>query len=572
MCETGLPTSVLKAALDDPEAGLLLFDAQLRLLHATSQIAPLLGVESEMPLETLDVLALLSKSVLDGDSGEAAKNQLLEFSSKAAPTSQISLTCNDGRQLALRLRPVAPGCGMASFGHAPAKQTADVTASERPSCDLLTGLASRRMFEESVAEAVIRRPEEPVAVLLVNLDRFKAVNDTLGHATGDNLLRLAAERLKSAVRKEDLVARLGGDEFAVLIQPSPSLDEPTGIAQRILDLVQRTYLIQGQLVNVGTSIGIAQSPGHGTTCADLMRNADLALHHSKASGRGVFHFFDLHMQRRAEARRTNELELRRALALRQLEVFYQPQVDTTIDRLVGFEALVRWRHPERGMISPADFLPIAEEIGLIVPIGEWVLRTACKEAMKWPGDITIAVNASPLQFDKTGKFSQSVRRALASTGLPGERLEIEITEGILLNNDEATLKTLHEIRSAGVRIAMDDFGTGYASLSQLARFPFDKIKIDRSLAGFDGDDPKQRAIVRAITALGESLGVCTLAEGVESADQITRLHKDGCHSVQGYFFSKPVPSDQLPGIISRLHTPFLNQSLSKSSTQETICA
>ncbi len=358
-------------------------------------------------------------------------------------------------------------------------------------------------------------------MILVDLDRFKAVNDTLGHAAGDTLLRLAAERLKASTRKNDVVARLGGDEFAVLIHPAPTLAEPTRIASRILDLVQRTYLIEGQLVNVGTSMGIAHSSTDGKDCTSLLRSADLALYHSKSAGRGNFHFFDAQMERKAQDRRTSELELRRALALRQLEVHYQPQVNTERNQLVGFEALVRWRHPERGLIPPGNFLPLAEEIGLIGPIGEWVLRTACREATKWPTDITIAVNASPLQFD-AGNYAHVVHKALQATGLPGERLEIEVTEGILLRNDEVILNTLRDLRELKVRIAMDDFGTGYASLSQLARFPFDKIKIDRSLAGFEGENIKKRAIVRAITALGESLSVCTLAEGVEDAAQVSQ--------------------------------------------------
>jgi EAL domain-containing protein (putative c-di-GMP-specific phosphodiesterase class I) len=257
------------------------------------------------------------------------------------------------------------------------------------------------------------------------------------------------------------------------------------------------------------------------------------------------------MERKAQDRRTSELELRRALALRQLEVHYQPQVNTKTNQLVGFEALVRWRHPERGLIPPGNFLPLAEEIGLIAPIGEWVLRTACREATTWPSDITVAVNASPLQFD-AGNYASVVQKALQATGLPGERLEIEVTEGILLRNDEIILKTLQDLREMKVRIAMDDFGTGYASLSQLARFPFDKIKIDRSLAGFEGENIKQRAIVRAITALGESLGVCTLAEGVEDAAQISRLRQDGCHSVQGYFYGKPMPASQAAELIARM--------------------
>lgn len=417
--------------------------------------------------------------------------------------------------------------------------------------DALTGTANRSFFEAAVEQALNKKPDTRLAVMLIDLDRFKAVNDTLGHAAGDTLLKLSAGRLQSAVRTTDLVARFGGDEFAILLDPSLNRDEPARIGRRILDLVQRTYMIEGQLVNVGTSIGIAQSPENGTDCKTLLRNADLALYQAKAQGRATFQFFDVSMEKRAQDRRANELELRKALALRQLELFYQPQVDTPNERLVGFEALIRWRHPEKGLIPPNLFLPLAEEIGVIVPIGEWVLRTACREAMKWPSEITVAVNASPLQFD-TGYFAESVRQALEATGLPGERLEIEITEGILLRNDEAVLKTLHELRAMKVRVAMDDFGTGYASLSQLARFPFDKIKIDRSLAGFEGDDAKQRAIVRAITALGQSLGVCTLAEGVESAEQLARLQTDGCSSVQGFFFGKPVPADQLSEIISRL--------------------
>ena len=548
-----IETSILLAALDDPQTGQLLFNARGQVLHCTSQVFALLGIEAGKPSLPRDVTDVLAKSTLDKDSIEVAQRRLAAFSGDASAEPVLLNSLDQLRQVRMRLRSIGSEYRVASFEAAALREESQVRVAEFALRDSLTGLASRPYFEENVTEALKRRPEEPIAVLLIDLDRFKAVNDTLGHPVGDVLLRLVAERLRSVVRKNDLVARLGGDEFALLIQPSPTADEPTSIASRILDLVQRTYLIDGQLVNIGVSIGIALSPGDGTEYAKLLRSADLALYHSKTSGRATFHFFDPKMESRAQARRTNELELRRALALRQLEVFYQPQVDTAINRLVGFEALVRWRHPERGMISPADFLPIAEEIGLIVPLGDWVLRTACREAMTWPDDITIAVNVSPLQFE-TGKFADSVRRALASTGLPGKRLEIEITEGILLRTDKAILTTLYELRSMDVRIAMDDFGTGYASLSQLAKFPFDKIKIDRSIAGFEGDNLKQRAIVRAITSLGHSLGVCTLAEGIENADQLARLQEDGCSSVQGYFFGKPVPADQLREIISRLHS------------------
>lgn len=547
-----IPESVWEAALDDPSTGLLILDGKLRLLHATSQIVPLLGLQSGEPLEGKDALQLLSTSALDKESLEKVRSCLMAAVDNRPPTSVPLHALSAARPLVMTRRSIGNEHRVISFQAVSSDVTTRVT--EFALRDSLTGLASRSYFEEALAAALSRSHEEPVAVILVDLDRFKAVNDTLGHAAGDTLLRLAGERLKASVRKHDLVARLGGDEFGILIQPAPTQEEPLAIAHRILDLVQRTYLIEGQLVNVGTSIGIAQSPGHGNECAKLLRSADLALYHSKTSGRATFHFFEKHMESRALARRTSELELRRALALRQLELFYQPQVDTGLGgRLVGFEALIRWRHPDRGLIPPGDFLPIAEEIGLIVPIGDWVLRTACREAMKWPGDVVIAVNASPLQFD-AGDFAKSVRQALAGSGLPGERLEIEITEGIFLRNDGAVLKTLHELRAMKVRIAMDDFGTGYASLSQLARFPFDKIKIDRSLVGNDGDNLKHRAIVRAITGLGESLGVRTIAEGIENADQLARLQKDGCTSVQGYFFGRPVPAAQLDEVITRLHS------------------
>ena len=545
-------SSLAMAALDDPQAGLLIFDGQLRLVHVTSQISALLGVPPEETLVGADVLQLIAKSALDHESLASATTRIGESIRNAEVKPVLLKNERQTQNLRMRVRSIGNEHRVASFEIVSPEEMAKLRVNEAVLQDSLTGLASRRHFEQTVSQILTERSEEPISILLVNLDRFKAVNDTLGHAAGDQLLRLASERLRAAVRKTDIVARLGGDEFAVLIQPSPSIEEPKGIAQRILDLVQRTYLIEGQLVNVGTSIGIAQSPNDGTQYNALLRSADLALFHSKTSGKGVFSFFAPHMELRAQARRTSELELRRALALRQLELFYQPQVITSTGHLVGFEALIRWRHPERGLIPPSDFLPIAEEIGIMVPIGDWVLRTACKEAMKWPSDVVIAVNASPLQFE-TGNFADSVRRALKSSGLPGERLEIEITEGILLRNDDSVLMILHELRDMKVRIAMDDFGTGYSSLSQLSRFPFDKIKIDRSLAGFEGEDVKQRAIVRAIAALGQSLGVSTLAEGVENADQLARLQSDGCNSVQGYYFGKPIPVDQIADVISKLH-------------------
>ena len=548
-----VPSAILIAALEASYQGLILFDEHLRLLHATAGFWNLMGTShgsSELPQE---IAQALSGSALHKDAIASALKQIQEACEGRPQQHSLILTTRETEpNLVLEVSKLASGYYLATFQEERKSGGAGGSVQlESLNRDSLTRIPNRAYFEANVNQALLQSPLAALAVMLVDLDRFKTVNDTLGHAAGDTLLRLTAERLQVAVRAGDVVARFGGDEFAVLLNPSSNIEEPSQIAKRILELLQKTYMIEGQLVNVGASIGIAQSPRDGNDCKTLLKHADLALYQSKEMGRAMFQFFNPGMQERASERRANELELRQAVALRQLELHYQPQVETPAGRLVGFEALIRWRHPTKGLLPPGMFLPLAEEIGVIVPIGDWVLRTACHEAMKWPDEITIAVNASPLQFD-AGNFAVSVQQALRATGLPGRRLEIEITEGIFLRNDTAILETLHELRAMNVRIAMDDFGTGYASLSQLARFPFDKIKIDRSLAGFDGDDLKQRAIVRAITALGQSLGVCTLAEGVENKEQLARLEADGCASVQGYFFGHPVPADQLDEVISRL--------------------
>jgi diguanylate cyclase (GGDEF)-like protein len=542
--------------LDDPRTGLLVFDRHLRLVHVTGQISPLLGLPDELrcggaDLGQLNLHQLLSASALDSHSSAAAEILLTRPPGDASPEPLLLYHCGGMRQISMRLRSVGPEYRVATFEDASGSGLHNEQASEFALRDLITGLASRRYFENAVAGKLARNSDEPLAVLFLDLDRFKAVNDSLGHAAGDTVLRLAAERLQSAVRKSDIVARLGGDEFAVLLHPLPTPAETSAIAKRILDLVQRTYLLNGQLVNVGTSIGIAVAPGDGRRFEGLLKCADLALYQSKTLGGARFCFFDAEMEKRAQARRDGELDLRQALALRQFEVHYQPQVNISTGRLVGFEALVRWRHPKRGLIPPADFLPLAEEIGVIDTMGEWVLRTACREAVKWPGDVVIAVNASPSQFH-SGRFVESAKRALALSGLPGNRLEIEITEGIFLKNEETVLATLHALRAMDIRIAMDDFGTGFASLSQLARFPFDKVKIDKSLAGTDGGSAKHRAIVRAVSGLTASLGMICIAEGIETVEQRTRLEEDGCALVQGYLFGKPVPTADLGELIARL--------------------
>ena len=414
---------------------------------------------------------------------------------------------------------------------------------ERRLADALTGLADRSALRERIAMllAAQRRGGPAFAVICLDLDRFKAVNDTLGHPVGDALLRKVGERLRNAAREEDLVVRLGGDEFAVVQTAAAQPEAAEALAARLVDLVGRTYVIDGHMLNVGASVGVAVAPADGQDADALLKNADLALYRAKADGRGVFRFFEPAMNASMQTRRALEIDLRRALALKEFELAYQPQVNAADGELVGFEALLRWRHPERGFVSPADFIPLAEEIGLINPIGEWVLRTACAEAAGWPEPISLAVNLSPVQF-RGGRIVEVVASALARSGLAATRLELEITEGALLDDTEGVLKALNALRALGIRISMDDFGTGYSSLSYLQKFPFTKIKIDQSFVRRMEERADCGAIVRAVVALGASLGMKTTAEGVETEAQRERIRAEGCTEIQGYLTGRPMPA------------------------------
>ena len=423
--------------------------------------------------------------------------------------------------------------------------------------DPLTGLASRAALGEhlKVQLANSSRTAASVAVICIDLDRFKGVNDTLGHAVGDALLIKVAERLRSAVRQSDMVARVGGDEFAIIQSGIPQPQGAEIVASRLIDLIGRTYALSGHMVNIGASIGIAVSPDDGEDNDTLLQRADLALYRAKTDGRGRFRFFRTDMDADMQKRRRLELELRRALALKQFEVVYQPQVNLESDALTGFEALLRWRTPERGNISPAEFIPLAEELGLIIPIGEWVMRTACKEAVGWSRPVTIAVNISAVQFHDN-KLVAMVAGALAASGLDPARLELEITEGALLDNTSTVLQQLNALRELGIRISMDDFGTGYSSLSYLQKFPFDKIKIDQSFVR--GDQSRGgSAIVRAVTGLGVSLGMKTIAEGVETQEQLEQVRANGCNSVQGYLTGRPLAATAAAAL---LHEPAVSST------------
>jgi len=404
--------------------------------------------------------------------------------------------------------------------------------------DDLTGLALRNTFMATLERALPGTVEggEPVALLCLDLDRFKMINDTLGHGIGDQLLKKVADRLRKASRKDDLVARLGGDEFVILQRGIRSPRDAELLAERLVDLIGRTYVLGGHTVNIGISVGVALGSG-SMQPRDVLRNADLALYEAKRAGRGRYRFFEHGMDTLLHERRELEIDLRRALALKQFELHYQPFLDLSTDTVMGFEALLRWQHPVRGNVPPLDFIAVAEENGLIVKIGEWVLLTACMEAAAWPGDLVVAVNVSPLQF-KADTLLASVSLALERSGLNPERLEVEITESALLADTNNVLATLHALRALGVKISMDDFGTGYSSLSYLQKFPFNKIKIDRSFVA--GDDPDSEAILKAVSSLGTSLGMAITAEGVETADQLKRIRDQNCTHVQGYLTGRPM--------------------------------
>jgi len=390
------------------------------------------------------------------------------------------------------------------------------------------------------------------ALLFLDLDRFKAVNDTLGHQIGDALLQAVAGRLKECVREGDVIARLGGDEFAIIQSNVEQPISATSLARRLVDIIGEPYDLDEQQVVVGLSIGIALAPADGLTANDILKNADLALYRAKAEGRGTYRFFEPVMDAQMRERRHLELDLRHAIANRQLELFYQPLINMASERVCSFEALLRWHYPARGLVQPGDFIPLAEEFGLIIPIGEWVLNQACHEAVKWPREIRLAVNVSVAQF-RSPHLVEATAQALQSSGLAPDRLDIEITESVLMQDSEVTLATLGRLQDMGVRISMDDFGTGYSSLSYLRSFPFHKIKIDQCFVRDLSTSGGSIAIVRAIVRLGHVLGMAATAEGVETEQQLAQLKAEGCTEGQGYLFSQPCPADKVPDIIASLN-------------------
>jgi diguanylate cyclase (GGDEF)-like protein len=545
----------LDAALDNMSQGLCLYDAENRLQVVNRRFCEIFMLAPAKVQPGITFHQVLELSVIAGNHGNRTAADLIteeEGFIHQRVTGTHFMEFRQDRVVSITRQPTSDGGWVATYEDVTERRRAEARIAFMARHDALTNLPNRVLFAERIEQALGQtgRGCGDFAVFCLDLDNFKQVNDTLGHPVGDELLRAVAERLEACIREVDTVGRLGGDEFAVLQYGIERPEDAAVLARRILEVVSAPYIIEGQKITVGVSIGISIAPSDGATCGKLLRNADVALYRAKADGRGTWRFFEAEMDIRLQARRQLELDLRDALANDEFVLFYQPIYDFENDWISGFEALVRWQHPTRGIILPSEFIPLAEEIGLIVPLGQWVLRTACIEATKWPKHVKVAVNVSATQF-KSESLVPSVREALTVSGLAAQKLELEITESVLLANSSSTLDALHALRELGLRISMDDFGTGYSSLSYLRSFPFDKIKIDQSfiqtLAAKDGS----RDIVRTIVGLGRSLGMRTTAEGVETLEQLALLRAVGCHEAQGYYFSVPVPEKNIPKLIEQ---------------------
>lgn len=545
------------AALTNMSQGLCMFDADERLMITNARFVEIYGLDPnsiQQGMTRRELTAVTAgSSTLSKEETEAALATQGEFIRDGKGGTLIE-KLTDGRSVAVSHRPTPNGGFVATFEDITERLLAEEKIRHLAHHDALTNLPNRGSFYERMTSAIAHlRRSESLAVMSLDLDHFKSVNDTLGNPIGDRLLQTVADRMRSCVRDDDVVARLGGDEFAVLQVPSEEASDVSALAARLIEVVGAPYDLDGHQVIVATSVGIAMAPADGIEADALMKNADLALYRAKADGGSVHRFFEMEMDARMRARRALELDLRKAIVNSEFELYYQPIVDLKSGQVSSCEALIRWHHPEHGMIAPNDFIPVAEETGLIVPLGEWIIRQACNEAARWPQHITIAVNLSPAQF-KSRNLVPMIMNAVASSGLAAHRLELEITEMVLLNDNEGAFAVLHQLHDLGVKIAMDDFGTGYSSLSYLRSFPFDKIKIDQSFIRDLPNGEESTAIVRAVVGLSSSLGMKTTAEGVETKEQLASVTAEGCCEFQGFLFSRPKPAAEIERIL-REHIP-----------------
>jgi diguanylate cyclase (GGDEF)-like protein/PAS domain S-box-containing protein len=534
------------AALKNMPYGLCMFDRNERLIVCNERYSEMYGLTPDQTKRGVTLRSILEARVAAGHSPEDANSYIEQRLAEVRGCEPYYAEngMRDGRTFAVNHRPMADGGWVAIHQDITAQKRAESQITYMACHDDLTGLANRAVLLEKMDEALVRlrRQGSRFTIFMLDLDLFKTVNDSLGHPVGDQLLKVVADRLSACTRAIDTVARLGGDEFAILATADDDQRQAAiATANRLLEAVAAPYDVEGHQLNIGTSIGIALAPQHGADVDQLVKNADLALYKAKSEGRDAYRFFEDALGVAASTRRAHQIELRNALTSDEFELHYHPIVDIGTRETASIEALIRWRHPERGMIAPVDFIPLAEETGLINPIGDWVLRKACGDAARWPSHIKVSVNLSAVQFRKVCPIDNFCK-ALKDSGLPPERLELEITETVLLQGNAENVETLHKLRLMGISIVLDDFGTGYSSLSYLRMFPFDKIKIDRSFVHELAKNADCAAIVSAVAGLGRSLRIGTVAEGVETEDQLLLVHAAGCTHVQGFLFGRPCPA------------------------------
>ena len=542
-------------ALNNMSQGLSMFDGERRLVVSNARYAQMYDIPAELTAVGTPLSAILdnrfARNGRDGPYPEEYVRDLAELIAANRVATRV-IELKDGRVYVLRHQPMPGGGWIAMHEDVTEQRRIEARVAHLANHDTLTDLPNRLHLRERLSQELDKAEgSATVAVLSLDLDRFKDINDLLGHTFGDEILKTVGQRLRDCVRGSDVVARLSGDEFAILQIGAEQPIAATALATRVLEAVSAPYICDGQPVTLGASIGIAVSPADGRSTDELIKNADLARHLAKEEVRGTYRFFEPATDAHMQARRRLQLDLHNALGNGEFELNYQPIVNLERDEISGMEALLRWNHPKHGRVSPAEFVPLAEENGQIVPIGEWALRQACADAVSWPEHVKVAVNLSAEQF-KNRNLVETVFSALAASGLPPHRLELEVTESVLLQNNEQTLVTLHQLRALGVRIAMDDFGTGYSSLSYLRSFPFDKIKIDRCFVADIADaSENSHAILRAVASLGISLGIATTAEGVETKEQVERVRQEGCTEMQGFYFSPPRPIDEIRKLLAQ---------------------
>ncbi|WP_027579737.1 EAL domain-containing protein [Bradyrhizobium sp. Ai1a-2] len=542
-------------ALNNMPHGLCMFRAGGRLAVMNHRFSQMMYLADDFVERGANASDILSACVASGSISAASSDQILREieGSRASGITTSDPDPNKNRSLSWTLQPMVGGGTVVLVEDITERKKAEAKISHLARYDELTQLPNRLNFRNEIGRLLVsQRGMQLSALLFIDLDQFKQVNDTLGHPCGDQLLCAVAGRLREMLRPEDFVARFGGDEFVVFQQDIKSPEDAASLARRIVDRLSERYKISNHLVEIGASVGIAMT-SPDVSADTLLKNADMALYRAKADGRGTFCFFRDEMAQIVEARRILELDLRKALANEEFELYYQPLVNLKTGRITTCEALLRWNHPVRGTISPIDIIPVAEDMGLIVDLGRWILRKACMECMTWPESVSVAVNLSPQQFHQRDVLSE-VRYALEVSGLPARRLEIEITESSLLRNTQLTHDVLAQLHSLGVRISLDDFGTGYSSLSYLHNFPLQKVKIDRSfLEGIDTDRPL--TLLRGVARLSADLGMSVVVEGIETNEQLELVSADGAVTeAQGYLFSRPVPAVRIRQLLKASHS------------------